>query len=833
MIGQTISHYEILAKLGEGGMGVVYKARDTKLNRLVALKFLPRRLDSSQEDLIRFQQEARSISALNHPAIATIHDVDETEGQSFLVLEYLGGGTLKAKVKALKADNRQLPVRDILEYGIQIAEALAHAHRHHIIHRDVKTDNVMLTEEGKVKLTDFGLAKLKGSAQITRDGSTLGTVAYMAPEQIRGEETDERSDLFALGVVLYELTTTHTPFRGEHEAALTYSIVNESPIPLRSLRPDAPLELERIINRCLDKNPGERYQHAEEIVAALKGISGTAPIISQRAGRSRLPWIAAGTLFILAAAVTIFFLSSKKDNAGEAKTIAVLPFSNMSGSTEDEYFSDGITEDILTQLSKIADLNVISRTSVMQYKGTKKTVREIGKELNAGFILEGSVRRSGNQVRIVAQLIDAVHDKHLWADTYDKEMTKIFAIQSEVAQKIVNALQARLQPVEKARIEKIQTANPEAYNSYLKGREYYYRYRRDQNEIAIALFKRAIGLDPVYAQAWAGLSDAYAQQAGRYGLSRAWLDSSIAAGERAVNLDSTSAEGYKALGTAYFYSGVTDKSIANTLKAASLQPNYYAAIANVGVFYGERGDAAKALPWLKKAVQIDPRSAAGYARLGDIYRDIGAYERSERYVQSAIALEPDNPDIVSSLAFTYLCENKDEQANASMRKLADANPNDMLALTYAGIVAELTREMTLAKTYFAKVLAQDPALEAESALMSAAEMGTILVAEGKTRDSRDLLQRARVKLEKRIESGDRRYDPRYFLAVIHAAEGNSKEATDWLQKAIAAGWRDYALTTRDLWVENLRHDADFNRVMADFKGQVEKLRQEIDAVDHD
>ena len=272
MIGATISHYHILEKLGEGGMGIVYKAQDTKLDRLVALKFLPQQITVSDEDKARFLQEAKAISALNHPNIATIHDIDEVDGHKFLVLEYIPGGTLKSKLKHLKSEDKEFSLSEVLEYGIQAAEALAHAHRHQIIHRDVKTDNLMLTEEGKVKLTDFGLAKLRGSAQVTKTGTPVGTAAYMSPEQIRGEEIDHRSDIFSFGVVLYELLTSHLPFRGEFETALSYSILNENPPPAKSLRKDTPPELEKVIDRCLEKEKAKRYQTGEEIVDALREI---------------------------------------------------------------------------------------------------------------------------------------------------------------------------------------------------------------------------------------------------------------------------------------------------------------------------------------------------------------------------------------------------------------------------------------------------------------------------------------------------------------------------------------------------------------------------------
>ncbi|MBI1806389.1 MAG: protein kinase [Ignavibacteria bacterium] len=313
MIDQTISHYMILEKLGEGGMGVVYKAHDTKLDRFVALKFLPAAVTASPADVARFEQEAKAISALNHPNIATIYDIDECQGQKFLVLEFIPGGTLKSKVKKLQSEGGELPVGEVIDYGVQIAEALAHAHRHQIIHRDVKTDNVMLTAEGKVKLTDFGLAKLRGATQLTRVGSTLGTAAYMSPEQVRGEDLDSRSDLFSFGIVLYELVTGRLPFRGEHEAALAYSIVNENPLSSKSIRHDVPPSLEDVILRCLEKDREKRYQRAEEIISDLEKIRQeiTGSVRVQKKSSTFLLSVVASILIVVVVGLYFIFQSRR------------------------------------------------------------------------------------------------------------------------------------------------------------------------------------------------------------------------------------------------------------------------------------------------------------------------------------------------------------------------------------------------------------------------------------------------------------------------------------------------------------------------------------------
>jgi serine/threonine protein kinase len=428
MIGETVSHYKILEKLGEGGMGVVYKAQDLRLERVVALKFLPH--SSAPEGIARFEQEAKAISILNHSAIATIHDIDEADGRRFLVMEYLPGGTLKSRIKQYAADQRQLPIAEVIACGIQMAEGLASAHRAGIIHRDVKSDNAMLNPEGHVKLTDFGLAKLQNAGEITKVGSTVGTAAYMSPEQVRGEDVDSRSDLFSLGVVLYELTTTRLPFRGDHDAALAYSIVNEEPLAAQSLRPDTPEILWTIISRCLEKNPSRRYQSAEEVAGDLRKMdlnSGETlkPGVPERRSWRRLS--IASAVLLVGLVVAYFAINPSPPPESGKKSIAVLPFVNMSSDPDQEYFSDGLTEELLNVLAKNPGLRVTSRTSSFSFKGTNTDLKTIAAKLQVQHILEGSVRRSGNALRITAQLIEVETDAHLWSETYDGTMDNVFA----------------------------------------------------------------------------------------------------------------------------------------------------------------------------------------------------------------------------------------------------------------------------------------------------------------------------------------------------------------------------------------------------------------------
>ena len=580
MIGKTISHYRILEKLGEGGMGVVYKAEDTKLGRQVALKFLPVALTLEPEAKERLAREAQAAAALNHPNICTIHEIDEVEGQTFIAMEHVEGETLRTRIRSAPLD-----IGEALDIAAQIAAGLAEAHARGIVHRDIKPANIMVTDAGRVKIMDFGLARTASCGQLTKTGTTVGTIAYMSPEQARGDPLDHRTDIWSLGVVLYEMLAGQRPFKGDHDQAVIYSILNKEPRAVSSIRPGVSTELERILTGMLSKSPSSRYQTAQEIVTDLRADMD----------ESESPT-----------------LISRAERPASRPSIAVMPFVDMSPDKDQEYFCDGMAEEIINALTQLEGLRVIARTSAFAFKGKSEDIREIGRKLDVATLLEGSVRKAGNRLRITAQLVTADDGSHLWSDRYDRELDDVFAIQDEIAVAIVERLRVELTPQEKSRLTAARQVDPETYEAYLRARHYldfsFPLILRDpkHQEKVIELFQQVVDSRPDYALAWAGLADAYSVMC-RWVSQESSCPKARAAAVRALELDETLAEAHTAMGIVHLGADFNwEAAKREHLRAVELNPGSAIAHREYGMHLVWEGWLDKGVVELKRALELDP-----------------------------------------------------------------------------------------------------------------------------------------------------------------------------------------------------------------------------------
>ena len=670
MIGQTISHYRIEEKLGEGGMGVVYKARDTKLDRTVALKFLPSQFGTDDEEKKRFINEAKAASALDHNNICSIYSIEETDGGDlFIVMAYYEGMSLKEKI-----EQGPLPLKDAVQYSIQIASGLQKAHEKDVIHRDLKPENLFITDDNQVKIIDFGLAKAAQRTMLTKSGTTLGTMPYMSPEQAQGSTVDHRTDIWSLGVVIYEMVTGQRPFKSEYDTALVYSIVNEDPEPVTGLRSGVPMELERIINKCLEKDSEERYQQTDDLIVDVRkverelssGVRSKAAISNQAeipetssadkdsSSGDRLvkhtiqPWMYGIPVIVILLLVLYFYLPDRTSPHEFDNSIAVLPFENMSPDPDDAFFADGVHDDIIIQLSQIGGIQPIARSSVIDYDVDNRNLQQIADELNVATVLEGNVRRAGDIVRVAVQLIDPQTNRTIWADSYERNISGVFEIQSEIAQEITSALRISLTPDERERLETQPTDVAEAYEYYVRGRDYFWRSPDEENiRASERLLQRAIEYDPDFAQAHALLSRVYSSLRWfGFDLSPENDELSRRKAERALQLEPDLPESHVAKGY-YYYHGhrMYDEAMEHFTVARNLQPN--------------NADVLSAIGWVK--------------------RRLGLFENSIEIIKEAIAIDPRNVRVIHNQAITYYMVREYEKANSKWEEVLSIAPDHNLA----------------------------------------------------------------------------------------------------------------------------------------------------------
>jgi serine/threonine protein kinase/Flp pilus assembly protein TadD len=677
MIGKTIrrggSHYKIIEKLGEGGMGVVYLAEDTKLKRKVAIKFLPRHISSNKEDRKRFEIEAQAAAALNHPNIAHIYAIEETDDEIFIVMEYIKGMELKQKISS-----GPIQFNEAINIATQIAEGLDVAHNKGIVHRDIKSSNIMITKDGKVKIMDFGLAKIKSGTELTKIGSTVGTAAYMSPEQTRGEEVDHRTDIWSFGVVMYEMLTGELPFKGDYEQAIIYSILNEDLKSMKELREDTNSLLTQIIEKTLQKNPENRYQAIKDLIEELEAVDKLG--------------------------------SSMHDN-NLTQTIAVLPFTNMSNDKDQEYFCDGMAEDIINDLTHLEGLHVIARTSSFAFKHKDLDIREMGMKLGSNFILEGSVRKAGNRLRITAQLINVADGYHLWSERYDRELEDVFAIQDEIAKNIVHALKIKLSKQEKHILGKVKTQDVQAYDFYIRGRAYFHQAHHDKTLLAIQMFKRAIQKDKNYALAYAGLADSYSTLYMYYDKKNEHLEQALSASRKAFDLDPDLPEAHASLGLALAQNNQFEEAVKEFEAAIQLNPKFFEAYYEYARICRSLGKHKQSVKLFEKASQVRPEDYQAALFLVSAYHNAKlktkiekANQRALEVVRKHLDLNPDDARALYLGAGALIKADELEEAEQWVEKAVSIDPNETAVLYNAACIYSELGKVDVALDYFEKTI---------------------------------------------------------------------------------------------------------------------------------
>jgi TolB-like protein/Tfp pilus assembly protein PilF len=851
--GSTFAgRYQVIEELGKGGMGKVYKVFDTDIQEKVALKLLKPEISSDRETIGRFSNELKYARQISHRNVCRMFDLGRTEGTYFITMEYVPGEDLKSMLHMMG----QLSLGQIVSIAKQVCDGLAEAHGLGIVHRDLKPQNIMIDKGGQAKIMDFGIARSIREKGITGPGVMIGTPEYMSPEQAEAKEIDHRSDIYSLGIILYEMATGRVPFEGDTALSIAMKHKGEIPKSPKEFNPHVPDDLTGVILKSLEKDRSRRYQAASDVRAELerieKGLPTTERVMPERKSFTskqitvsfRLKKLIVPAAAILAVAVigiALIKIPPKKGASPAApskRSIAVLPFENLGDPSEDEAFSSGITEDITTQLSKISELDVRSQTSAMKYKKSDLGIKEIGRELNVVYLLGGSVRRADGKVRISTRLIDTATDKNIWADTFDRDLKEIFAIQSDIARQIAAALKAKLTPAEKERIEKKPTKDIRAYEYYIKGREYYFRYLSEENEQAIELFKKAIELDPEYALAHAGLGDASFQKFFRFGFPEGWLETAIGEAQKAISLDPNLAEGYKALGSAYFYGKRWwRKGVEAFEKAVEANPNSFFVCSSLGQTYNIMGEFDKAFPFIKKAIALNPVSAFPCEELGTVYYGLDDPVRAEECLKKSLELQPDldvanGAQIEFSLAFGEY-----DKAIAHSQSYLSKIPDYPYAIRYAALAELFSGHDEKAREYYLRYFQKSGRAPIELPYLNlrggdpSVELGYLYWKTGRKDEARELFQGILDRLQKRLEQGDESSGIRFYTAAIYAVRGNKEEALKWLQKAVDAGWLYYRYLSRHPLFENVRDDDRFKRIGDDIKAKVAEIRRRVEPLE--
>jgi serine/threonine-protein kinase len=773
--GTRVGPYEIVAPIGSGGMGEVYRARDPRLGRDVALKVLPPEFAADPDRLRRFEQEARAAGALNHPNIVAVFDVGAENGAPYVVSELLEGETLRERIRA------GLTPRKAVEHAVQVASGLAAAHHKGIVHRDLKPENVFVTREGRVKILDFGLAKLRPEApeaarvtatRNTAPGVVLGTAGYMSPEQVRGQPTDQRADIFALGAILYEMVACRPAFTGETAAEVMTSVLRTDPPPLAGVADRIAPALDRIVHRCLEKKPAERFQSAEDVAFALQAISEAAEggSLPTAPGKRRGALAVAAGALAVAVLLAVGLVVLRRTPAEEGRTIrsiAVLPLENLSRDPEQEYFADGMTDALIGDLAKIGALRVISRTSVMRFKGVRKPLPEIARELNVDAVVEGSVQRSGDRVRITSQLIRGATDEHIWNQSYERDLRDVLALQAEVARAIAGEIKVALTPQERTRLAAARPVDPRVHEAYLRGRFHWSRRNEASLRKAIDYFQEAIRLDPGYAPAHSGLADAYIGLVFPVGAvaPNEGFPKARAEARRALEIDEGLPEGHTS--------------------SAALKMMY-------------EWDWAGSENEFRRSLELDPSYAHAHHYYSHLLMATGRTAESLAHSRQALDLDPLSPNLNTHLGWHYLYARQPQEAIAQLRKTIELDPQYFMAHVFLSRAFEMQKDYAEAIAESRKAGETSPQNSLVLAPMAAA-----LAHSGRRAEALAVLQQL-------DEISRRRYVSAYEVDIIHLALGDKKRAFEWLEKAYIQRADDLIYLNVEPRLETLRSDPRFS-----------------------
>ncbi len=737
--GVHLGPYEILAPIGAGGMGEVYRARDSRLDRDVAIKVLPERLSQDLQALARFEREAKAVAALSHPNVVAIHDVGEEKGVRFVVTELLEGETLRSRLRSA------IPWRKAVDMGIAVADGLAAAHAKGITHRDLKPENIFLTSDGRVKILDFGLARVQASPSAqpastiqteTEAGMVMGTVGYMSPEQVRGEPADASSDIFSLGCVLYEMLAGRRPFARETAVQTMAAILDVQPPPAGSGK-EFPADLDRVVARCLEKNRPERFQSAHDLALALRTIpeSGSAPaVLPVRRDRTRNVALAGVVVALLAAASLYYWINRP---AGTIDSLGVLPFVNAGGDPNMEYLSDGITENLINSFSQLPKLRVVPRSRAFRYKGRESDTEKIGKELNVRAVLTGRIVQRGDTLNIQAELVDIAADSQLWGQQYNRKLSEIIPVQEEIAKEVAVKLRLRPTDEEQKRMARRYTANPEAHQLYLKGRYFWNRRTREMLKRAADNFQQAIDKDPAYALAWAGLADVYAVYAFDTLPPSETIPKATEAVGKALAADETLAEAHATLG---FIRSQYD------------------------------WDWRRAEQEFKRAIELDPSNATARQWYSNQLEAEGRSDEAIAESKRALETDPVSMAVGQSAGRTLYFARRYDQAIEQLHKTVEIDPNFPLAHWVLGMVYEqLTR-------YEDAVAELNKAVSLSGGFASIGELGHAYAIWGKSDEARKVMADLK-------DMSNQRYVAPLYIALIYAGLGDKTQALDWLEKA--------------------------------------------------